>query len=240
MDAGISFRSLKERLSSIGVDLSQIDAVLITHEHGDHIRGLKQLVSKCQIPIFANAETGKALLSTLNFSAKIKVFSTGESFEFGDLLIYPFSIQHDTLDPVAFTFEMGKVKVGLCTDLGFVTTTVKWALQKCDYLCIEANHEPALVHGCARPPLYKQRVLGRQGHLSNQDCANLIDAIYHQEIKHIYLAHLSEECNTPQIAIKKIQEKLGEKKVSLSIAYPNRASEPIRLGSQAHHRQFSC
>src|SRR6202012_3784723 len=99
---------------------------------------------------------------------KFKIFSTGETFEFKDLEIHPFSIPHDTLDPVAFTIKTHFLKLGFCADLGFATSLVQTKLQQCDYLYLEANHEPSMVHASTRPQVYKQRVLGRTGHLSNE------------------------------------------------------------------------
>lgn len=229
IDAGIGVRTIEKRLAEIDVEVSTIDAILISHEHSDHIRGVESLATKYQIPVFANSETAKAILLTLNRKPRFKIFSTGETFTFGDIEIHPFSIQHDTLDPVAFIFRIGNLKIGVCTDLGFVTTLVKSHLKECDYLYIEANHEPSMVYACPRPPIYKQRVLGRQGHLSNDGCAELLDEIYHEGLKHVYLAHLSGECNHPEMAIKKILSKLGDRKVSISIAYQEKKSDLIEF-----------
>jgi len=226
IDVGISYKALKERLGEIDVCLEEIDAVLISHEHSDHIRGLEKLCNTLQIPVFANSETAKAILSSFKMMPRFKIFSTGESFEFGDIQIHPFSVQHDTLDPVAFTFHALGLKIGVCTDLGFVTTLVTSHLQGCDYLYIEANHEPSMVYACPRPPIYKQRVLGRQGHLSNEMCAELLKNVKHPGLKHVYLAHLSEECNNPEVALKKVREHL-EKEVGLSIAFQEKVSEKV-------------
>ena len=193
IDMGISLKALTQKLGEIDVDLGEIDAILVTHEHGDHIRGLERVALKLGIPVFSNSDTAKAILSEAREKPRFKIFSTGETFEFGDIEIHPFSIQHDTLDPVAFTLKMQGLKIGVCADLGFVTTLVKARLEACDYLYIEANHEPSMVYACPRPMLYKQRVLGRQGHLSNEACAQLIQEIDHPGLKHIYLAHLSGE-----------------------------------------------
>ena len=227
IDAGLSAKVIKERLESIDVDLKDIDAILITHEHTDHIRGLQTLGLKMGIPVFANSETAKGIYAALNEAPKFKIFSTGETFEFGDLEIHPFSIQHDTLDPVAFTIKTGGIKVGFCADIGFATTLVKNQLQECDYLYIEANHQPSMVHASARPMVYKQRVLSRQGHLSNEDCAELILHILHPKLKHIHLAHLSSECNSPELALQIVQSKLQGAEVKISIAYQEKPSEPI-------------
>jgi phosphoribosyl 1,2-cyclic phosphodiesterase len=229
IDAGLSARAITERLRAISVDIADIDAILVSHEHSDHIRGLGILSGKMGIPIFSNSEAAKAIAMNQKNSLSFKIFSTGETFEFGDIEIHPFSVQHDTLDPVAFTFKIGTCKIGVCTDLGFVSTLVSTHLEACNYLYIESNHEPSMVYSSSRPQIYKQRVLGRQGHLSNEMCSDLIEKIYHPGLKHIFLAHLSDECNHPEVAIKRAQAALKNKQgnVSLSIAYQSKVSEPI-------------
>lgn len=229
IDAGISAKAASDRLDEIGVALSEIDAILITHEHTDHIKGLTTLALKHKIPVFANSDTAKAIVDILGDAPKFKIFSTGETFEFGDIEIHPFSVQHDTLDPVAFTIKTKDHKIGICTDLGFATTLVKNHLKNCDYLYIEANHQPSMVHASSRPQIYKQRVLSRQGHLSNEQCAELIAEIVHPKLKHIHLAHLSEECNNPQLALEIISAKLAELEyqIETSIAFQDSISRAI-------------
>lgn len=229
IDAGLSAKIIADRLGEIGVSLQDIDAILITHEHTDHIRGLTTLALKHKIPVFANSDTAKAIVEILGEAPKFKIFSTGETFEFGDIEVHPFSIQHDTLDPVAFTIKTKDHKIGICTDLGFATTLVKNHLKNCDYLYIEANHQPSMVHACNRPQVYKQRVLSRQGHLSNEQCAELIAEVVHPNLKHIHLAHLSEECNNPELALEIILAKLAELeyKIETSIAFQDSISRPI-------------
>lgn len=221
IDAGISAKAIRERLDAIGVALEDIDAILITHEHIDHIRALGMLGCKMGIPIFANSDTAKAIYESLDECPKFKIFSTGESFEFGDLEIHPFSIQHDAVDPVAFTIRTAGLKLGFCADLGFATTLVANQLRGCDYLYLEANHEISMVHASPRPMVYKKRVLSRQGHLSNEECAALLEAIHHDGLKHVHLAHLSSECNSPDLALKIITEKLQslQMKTEVSIAH---------------------
>jgi phosphoribosyl 1,2-cyclic phosphodiesterase len=225
IDAGISYKAIQEKLAEIGVDIDTIEAVLITHEHVDHIKGLATLTEKLKIPVLVNAETAKGIYSALHVRPKFKIFTTGEPFEFGDLRVRPFSVPHDTLDPVAFTMQVGEVKLGFCADLGHVTSLVRKELEFCDYLYLEANHEPSMVHACARPQVYKQRVLGKQGHLSNQDCAALLKTLMHTKLKHVHLAHLSSECNSPELALKTIQEVLEG--VEVSIAFQDQVSKPI-------------
>lgn len=229
IDAGLSARTIQQRLTEINVDLDDIDAILITHEHSDHILGLKTLALKRNIPILANHETARGIVEALHDCPKFKIFSTGETFEFGDLEIHPFGIQHDTLDPVAFTIKVNDLKMGFCTDLGFATSLVQNRLQQCDYLFIEANHQPDMVHACPRPMVYKQRVLSRSGHLSNEACGNLLARVYHSNLKQVYLAHLSSECNTPKTAIEVISKILADHGIeaNLGIAWQDKISQVV-------------
>jgi phosphoribosyl 1,2-cyclic phosphodiesterase len=231
IDAGISAKAIRLKLEEINVDLADIDAILISHEHGDHIAGLKVLAYRLGIPVLANNETAKGIVETFHDCPKFKIFSTGETFEFGDLEIHPFSIQHDTLDPVAFTIRTGALKLGFCTDLGFVTSLVQNQLQDCDYLYVEANHEISMVHASSRPMVYKQRVLGRSGHLSNDACGRLLSQVYHPNLKHVHLAHLSSECNTPQTAINVIQDILQQKgiRVDMCVAPQTSISKSVHF-----------
>lgn len=217
IDAGISTKMIKSRLEEINVDLGDIDAILITHEHGDHIQGLKVLAYKMGIPVFTNSETAKGIAEYFHDCPKFKIFSTGETFEFGDFEIHPFSIQHDTLDPVAFTIRVNDLKLGFCADLGFVTTLVKNQLQNCDYLYVEANHQISMVHASPRPMVYKQRVLSRVGHLSNEACGNLLSEVAHPNLKHVHLAHLSSECNSHETALSVVRGILEQNGIHLDM-----------------------
>ena len=228
IDAGLSMRAIQRKLAEIGVDLDEIDAIIITHEHIDHIRGLDVLTGKKNIPIFANSDTAKAIGEVMTREARFKIFSTGETFEFGEFTFHPFSIQHDTLDPVAFTIEFGGKKLGVCTDLGFATTLVRAHLKKCDYLFLEANHEPHMVHACNRPLRYKQRVLGRQGHLSNDASLALLKELMHPELKHVYFAHLSEECNSPDLLMEKAAKVMQDHPATRSIAWQDKVSVALK------------
>lgn len=228
IDAGISARATKEKLAEINVDLRDIQAILISHEHSDHIAGLKVLAFKLGIPVFANSETAKGIYHVFHDCPQFKIFTTGETFVFGDIHIHPFSVPHDTPDPVAFTLKSDGLKIGVCTDLGFATTLVRNQLKECDYLYVEANHEPSMVHACSRPLIYKQRVLGRSGHLSNESCAELVEEVMHPKLRHIYLAHLSQECNSPQTALTAVKRKVGET-VEISIAPQTSIGKVIRF-----------
>lgn len=229
IDAGISLTTTIERLLSLGVEIASIQAILITHDHIDHIKGLIHFAQKLAIPILANAETVKGIYMAFGKRLKCKIFTTGEAFQFGDIWVYPFSVPHDTLDPVAFTFQIGSLKLGVCADLGYATSLVRKNLERCDYLYLEANHEPSMVHASNRPLQLKQRILGKQGHLSNADCAELLRSVFHPGLKHVYLAHLSSECNAEKVALQTVENGLAavHQSVELSIAYQDRVSKPI-------------
>lgn len=226
IDAGLSGRATEKKLSEIGVALDEIQAILISHEHTDHVQGLKTLAFRYGIPVLANSETAKGIYGIFHDCPTFKIFTTGEPFSFGDIEIHPFSIQHDTADPVAFTLKVDSLKIGVCTDLGFATTLVRTHLKECDYLYVEANHEPSMVHASSRPLVYKQRVLGRSGHLSNEACASLLADVLHSKLKHVHLAHLSQECNSPKTALSIVKEKIGNE-IPVSIAPQDQIGEAI-------------
>lgn len=229
IDAGIPLNTIFERLEEIHVDPKTIQAILVTHEHSDHIKSLIPLSKTLKIPVLANAETAKGIVNACGERPRFKIFTTGEPFQFGDLFVHPFSVPHDTLDPVAFTFQIGDVKLAICADIGHATSLVRKHLELCDYLYLEANHQPSMVHASSRPKALKQRILGKQGHLSNQDCAELLTSIFHSKLKHVHLAHLSSECNAEEVALQVVTEALAAKNhsVEISIAYQDKLSKPI-------------
>ena len=229
IDAGLSALAIEQRLEELAVDIATIQAILVTHEHIDHIRAIAIFSEKYKIPVFANGETAKGICSVLQMRPRFKIFTTGEPFTFEDLLIDPFSIPHDAFDPVAFIIKIGILKIGFCTDLGHVTSCIRKKLEQCDYLYLEANHQISMVHACNRPMTYKQRVLGKLGHLSNEECASLLEAIAHPGLKHVYLAHLSSECNSPASLFQMIQTVCKKENLlpKLSIALQEKISHPI-------------
>ncbi len=231
IDAGIGFKELSERLRQINVNTNEIEAILITHEHLDHIEGLKTIIPKLDIPVFVNSETARGIYENLQILPSFKIFSTDETFEFKDLSIHPFSIQHDTLDPVGYIIKTLGIKIGICTDLGFVTSLVKKNLEKCHYLYLEANHDLNMLYASRRPDILKKRISGRQGHLSNSDCLSLLEAVLHSELRHIFLAHLSSECNSEELVEKTIREFLRNKnnQALVSIARQDIISDFISL-----------
>lgn len=233
IDAGISVKRIASSLEKLGHSLKDIEGVLITHEHHDHISSIKALNQKWKIPVFCNVETAKGIQNSLDFFPKCKIFSTGESFSYKDFTIDPFSISHDTLDPVALKIEVESLCIGVCTDLGFVSSLVKRKLMGSDILYVEANHDPSMVQASKRPYVYKKRVLGAQGHLSNEACGSLLLEVFHEGIKKVYLAHLSSECNTEKKALEHVESMLEKegKSLPVHIAYQDQMSDPCWFSS---------
>ena len=209
------------------VDVSQIDVICITHEHKDHIQGLKVLAKKFKIPVVANSSTAKGIYQSLNVKPNFKIFTTGEPFTIEDLEFTPFRIPHDTLDPVGFIIKVNGLKLGFCTDLGFASHEVIDNLNGCDYLYLEANHQISMVHACNRSSYYKKRVLGREGHLSNEECLNLIKKVLSSRLKHIHLAHMSQECNSQELVLTMIKKTLQGLKVEVSLTHQDKLSKAI-------------
>lgn len=217
IDAGLSMRETQKRLSQIGATLTDIDAIIVTHEHHDHIAGIKTITSTYPIPILANYQTAESIVETIDDCPQFKIFTTGEPFEFQDVEIHPFSILHDAIEPIALTINTGTHSLGICTDIGFMTKTVLSKLKNCNALVLEANHQPDFVLSSPRPDAYKKRVLSRLGHLSNQACAEALAEIAHPQLKNVYLAHLSSECNSKEKARHVIGELLESRNISLSL-----------------------
>lgn len=237
IDAGISAKSLIERLETVGLHPSDLDGVLVSHEHIDHIRALKTLSTRWSLPILCNIETAKGICAAfVGYSEfDFKIFTTRDPFHFYDLQITAFPVQHDALDPVAFKIESPQFSAGICTDLGFFTPLTLEYLKGVQALVLESNHTPDLVWASKRSITYKQRVLGRFGHLSNTQCAEMLKELYHPDLRHVVLAHLSEECNKPNLALEEAKKALLDvagsagSETQLSIAKQDAALEFMLL-----------
>ena len=214
VDAGISPRQILKRLSLLDVSISDIDAVIVTHEHIDHTRA----ITKLETPIYVATDT--AHLWDEGVSA-LHNFDSGSSFEIKDFFITPFSVPHDAIDPVGFTIEIDDVKIGIVTDIGSVTGLVVEKLKNSNVLILESNHDNNLLLNSNYPWELKQRIKGRLGHLSNVQSSALLNSIFHEDLKYVVLAHLSEQNNSPEAAYKEAQKVLRRKRVdnvSISVA----------------------
>jgi phosphoribosyl 1,2-cyclic phosphodiesterase len=209
VDAGLSGRETFKRLRSIGERVEDISAILITHEHSDHVAGLQRLASKLNVPVFLTAPTyhawSRAVRERDDANAapelpKPEHFSSGRSFCVGDIEVMPFTIPHDAADPVGFTFRAEGVKVGFATDLGYMPVSVRNHLRGCSVLVMESNHDVEMLRAGNYPWSVKQRVMSRVGHLSNEALAEFFSSDYDGGAEYIVLAHLSEQNNHPERA----------------------------------------
>ncbi|TAN35976.1 MAG: MBL fold metallo-hydrolase [Verrucomicrobia bacterium] len=228
VDAGLSARETTRRLESVGCPLAHIRAICLSHEHSDHTAGVSVLHRRHKIPLFANSGTIAGLRLDANEQLAWNVFQTGSPFAIGGLRVEPFSVPHDASDPVGFVVGDGATRVGVVTDMGSATHLIRERLRSCRAIVLEANHDVAMLQDSERPWSLKQRILGRQGHLSNEHAADLIADIAGPGLEHIFLAHLSSECNCAELALKTaVQrlEKLGHRHVRVSLSYPNQISD---------------
>lgn len=233
IDAGLSGREIVRRLDSIGVPLSGVSAVCVTHEHDDHRAALTVLHKRHGIGLYGNAGTIEAIERNPRFAGlDWNVFTTGSPFQIGDIRLEPFSVPHDSYDPVGFVASCGGTRVGIVTDIGMATELVRQRLQECHAVVVESNHDERMLQDAARPWSLKQRIAGRQGHLSNTQAAELVVSVAGVTLKAVLLAHLSSDCNEPGLAVETIRRALAENGctgVTVSATYPDRPGERFTL-----------
>lgn len=204
IDAGFSARRIGSMLDAAGQTLDSIDAIFLTHEHGDHCSGLTGLCRRPGLKIFANRGTAEAVQRTLRHRAEWNVFETGTRFRFRDLEIESFSVPHDATEPVGYVFSQGdgdlfspRRSVAWVTDLGYAPELVRQRIRDVEILVLEANHDALLLQRDTRRPWsVKQRICGRHGHLSNEAARELMASVEKPAWRHVCLAHLSRECNS--------------------------------------------
>ncbi len=231
IDAGISGKATAERLREIGVDPEGLNAICLTHEHDDHKAAVGILHRKWGLALYANSGTVEALSRSRKFAdLPWNIFTTGQSFEVGDLLIEPFRVPHDSLDPVGFIINRGSCRVGVVTDMGMVTESIRRRLHNCSALVIEANHDEQMLYESDRPWSLKQRIAGRQGHLSNCKAGELIVDVAGDGLHTVILAHLSSDCNTLRRAKETVVRELergGKAHIEVKLSYPKKVSDVV-------------
>lgn len=233
VDAGLSGRETWRRAEEAGLPMERVKAILLTHEHGDHTAGIGVLHRRHKLDLFANSGTiDRFSKEEDGDSLNWNVFQTGSPFEIGDLRVEPFSVPHDALDPVGFIFIQGDLKVGVVTDMGMATTLIRERLRRCQALVVEANHDLDMLKNSGRPWSLIQRILGRQGHLSNEALAVMLAEIGHAAMTDVFLAHLSQDCNDPKLAehdVRRALEKRGHTHIRLHLTYPDKPSLIVRM-----------
>ena len=209
IDAGLSGRQIRQRLLSIGRTPEKLDGILITHEHSDHINGLAVLAAKMEIPVYCNRQTRQGIQSSIDAPLQYRMFETGATFAIGDLEVETFSVPHDAFDPVGFLIHTNAGKVGFLTDLGYATKLILQRVRTANVLLLEANHDMQMLQNDPhRPWSVKQRILSRHGHLSNEAAAEVAQQIVTADLCHLYLGHLSGDCNTPELAHAALSERM--------------------------------
>lgn len=211
IDAGLSARQLVLRMETLGIAPEQLDAILVTHEHSDHARGIDVLLRKRNIPVFANALTQEALSHRMKSTVPWKIFQSGNQFPLGPLTINTFRIPHDAAEPVGFVLTGNNTRLSMVSDVGHVTHLMREHLRGSDAIYVEANYDPALLEqDTKRPWSTKQRIASRHGHLSNSQTAELLAEVACQRLKVVMLSHLSSDCNCPEIARTTVRTTLAQ------------------------------
>lgn len=229
IDAGLSCRETERRLAEIGIGLEAVKAICLTHEHSDHITGLRALAARCKARLYANSGTIDAIQAMPEMRGlSWNVFSTGSPFNIGGMLVEPFAVPHDACEPVGFAITSGEVKAGIVTDIGIGTRLVVERLRNCRAIALEANHDEGMLEAADRPWSLKQRIAGRQGHLSNNDAAKLLLEAASPRLEMVFLCHLSQECNRPELAVATVRNAFlaqGLGSVRIQAAAPDRVSD---------------
>ena len=206
IDAGFSRKEFLKRAEEAQIDLSVVRALLITHEHSDHVKGARVIADYLDIPTYTVPSVYEYLKQKNQIGGTVELFHPGSEFSVGQFRIYPFQVYHDALEPVAFTVEINNKVIGLATDLGHLNNLVKYKLSNCDLLILEANHDVDMLMKSDRSINLKRRIRGRFGHLNNEDAMNSLTEILHEKTRNIIFYHLSSDCNCRDI-VKSMAEK---------------------------------
>lgn len=211
IDAGVSMKKINDALASIGVLASDLDAILVTHEHSDHVQGLGTLASKFHLPVFANTKTWDAMPKQRDKleSSNIKTFQLEECFEIGDLKILPFLIPHDAANPCGFNLFHENHKLSIATDLGHVTSNIMNKLEGSHFLMLESNYDPEVLKCSSYPFVLKSRIAGPNGHLSNHLAGKTIAHLIGCGLSNAVIGHLSKESNFADLAYQTVVNELS-------------------------------
>jgi phosphoribosyl 1,2-cyclic phosphodiesterase len=212
VDGGLSARQTCQRLAAASIVPSAIDAILITHEHIDHMGGLDVFCKKFRTPVYCNALTADAIQRSGREACRkdFRLFLTGSEFTVGDITVQTFSVPHDAADPIGFVLHHGSASLGFCTDLGFATKLVHERLRAVATVVIETNHDEKLLQEDSRRPWpVKQRIMSRHGHLSNAAAAEVLASLTAHGLRRAILGHLSRDCNTPDLALGAVRSRFA-------------------------------
>ncbi|HEY3175322.1 MAG TPA: MBL fold metallo-hydrolase [Candidatus Polarisedimenticolia bacterium] len=230
IDCGLSARAAAARLRQVGCEPRSIDAVVVTHEHADHVSGAPMFSRRFGAAIFTSAATAAAAGIAADEVAGLFPMEAGHPIEVGDLTVSPFSVPHDAADNVGLVVECSGTRLGYATDLGHLTALVIERLRECDFLVTEANHDARMLKDGPYPWSVKQRILSRHGHLSNEEMVALVSLVAAPRTRRIFLAHLSETNNRPDLAVAACRRGLqaaGRSGVEIEVARQREVSEVV-------------
>lgn len=221
IDCGLPVRQALARIQARGVDPSGIEAILVTHEHGDHIGGVMALARKTGATVCLTRGTHAAVhlraVDACN-GVSLRIIDSHKPFELGCIEVRPFPVPHDAREPVQYVIAYKNLQLGVLTDLGMLTPHIERSVQHCDGLVLEFNHDPHLLAASSYPESLKQRIAGRYGHLSNRDAAGLLSLLALDRLQHIVAAHLSQTNNSPQHVYDAVRDVLNEIPQQFSVA----------------------
>jgi phosphoribosyl 1,2-cyclic phosphodiesterase len=209
MDCGFSVVETGARLARLGLAPDQLNGIVVTHEHGDHVAGVARLARKYSIPVWLTHGTLRAQFKSLGGLPKLTEINSHSSFAIGELQLQPYAVPHDAEEPVQYVFGDGARRLGVLTDTGCSTLHIEKTLSGCDALVLECNHDAGMLAGGDYPLSLKQRVGGRFGHLNNADAAALLARLDNRRLQHIAAAHISQKNNTRQLAVQALSAALG-------------------------------
>jgi len=218
VDCGLPPRQLATRLATRDLLLTDIDAVFVTHEHTDHVGGVLALQRRGGLAVWASAGTWARATAKLQDAPTCHVARDGEAIVIGSITLRPFAVPHDAAEPLQLTCSDSQHRLGILTDIGEPTDTVAQALQGCDALLLETNHDPDMLAAGAYPVWLKRRIAGQRGHLANGQSAALLGACRHAGLRHVVAAHLSRQNNRPELALAALRGALGTNGTQTSVA----------------------
>jgi phosphoribosyl 1,2-cyclic phosphodiesterase len=238
LDAGFSGVEIERRLAAIGVEGASLSAILVSHEHGDHLRGVQILARRFNLPVLVTRATRAAAGLELSRIDEWLEIAPGRSLSFRDLEIHPFSVSHDAAEPLGFVIRHRDLAFGYCTDTGTVSRLMRHRLSGCHGLVLECNHDLEMLKNGGYPPPLQQRIRSQEGHLTNHDAASFLVELIHDGLEHVVLAHISETNNTPELALATVTERLREYagasgepcRIVVSLAHQDRVGELVCLG----------
>ncbi len=229
IDAGFSGVEVARRMASVGLDLAKVRAILVTHEHNDHVSGVGVLSRKYRLPVYANPGTKAAAGPGLDKLHAFLPFDTGTTFTLPPFTIHPFAISHDTADPVGFTIDDGASVFGYCTDTGMVSRLIHHHLKRCQGLVLECNHDLEMLKNGPYPPALQQRIRSKNGHLANHEALAFLQGLVHAGLRHVVLAHISQANNCHDLVRLEAERSALPGTTRCTLACQDKAGEVVPL-----------